>query len=58
MVGVALGIVGNAYLDRQRDRHEARHKRDQAIAELLTATIDLVASVQAVRAAQWPCLKA
>ena len=51
LVGVALGIIGNASLERQRDRHTARHERDQAIAELLTATIDLVAAVQAVRAA-------
>ena len=51
LVGVALGIIGNAYLERQRDRRAARHERDQAIAELLTATIDLVAAVQAVRAA-------
>jgi hypothetical protein len=51
LVGVALGIVGNAYLDRQRDRREARRKRDQAIAELLAATVDLVAGVQALRAA-------
>lgn len=51
LVGVALGIVSNAYLDRQRDRRAAIHERDQAIAELLTATVDLIASVQAVRAA-------
>jgi hypothetical protein len=46
-----LGIVSNAYLDRQRDRRAAIHERDQAIAGLLTATVDLIASVQAVRAA-------
>ena len=51
LAGVALGIVGNAYLDRQRDRREARRERDQAIADLLTATVDLVSGVQAVRAA-------
>lgn len=38
LVGVVLGMVGNAYLDRRRDRRAARRERDQAIAELLTAT--------------------
>jgi hypothetical protein len=51
LVGVALGIAGNAYVDQRRDRREVTRQRDQAIAELLTATIDLVTGVQAVRAA-------
>jgi len=51
LVGVVLGTVGNAYLDRRRDRRTACSERDQAIAELLTATVDLVTGVQAVRAA-------
>lgn len=51
LLGVVLGIVGNAYLDQRKDRRAARREQDQAIAELLTATVDLVTGVQAVRAA-------
>jgi hypothetical protein len=51
LVGVALGIAGNGYLDRLRDRRAAKRERDKAIAELLTATVDLITGVQAVRAA-------
>lgn len=51
LLGVALGIAGNSYVDRQRERRTARRGQDQAIAELLTATVDLITSVQAVRAA-------
>ncbi|SRR6266567_223117 len=49
--GVALGIFGNGWLDRLRDRRAARQSRDQAIAEILTAAVDLISSVQAIRAA-------
>ena len=51
LVGVALGIAGNGYLDRRRDRRLALRERDAAIAELLTATVDLMSGVQAVRVA-------
>jgi hypothetical protein len=51
LVGVALGTAGNAYLDRLRDRRTAKRERDQAIAELLAATVDLTTGIQAVRAA-------
>jgi hypothetical protein len=51
LVGVALGIVGNGYLERLRDRRRAKRTRDQAIADLLTATVDLITGAQAVRAA-------
>jgi hypothetical protein len=51
LVGVALGIVGNGYLDRLRDRRTAKRERDQAIAELLTATVNLTTGAQAVRVA-------
>lgn len=51
LAGVALGIAGNGYLDRQRECRAAKQQRDQAIAELLTATVDLVSSVQAIRSA-------
>ena len=50
LFGVALGTVGNAYIDRLRERRAAKHERDQAIAELLTATVDLLTGVQTVRA--------
>lgn len=49
--GVALGIFGQGWLDRRRDRRAARQQRDQAIAEILTATVDLISSTQAIRAA-------
>jgi hypothetical protein len=51
LVGVVLGTSGNAYLDRRRERRTACRERYQAIAELLTATVDLITGVQAVRAA-------
>jgi hypothetical protein len=51
LTGVALGILGQAWLDRIRNRRAGRDQRDQAIAELLTATIDLVSSIQTIRAA-------
>jgi hypothetical protein len=51
LVGVVLGTAGNAYLDRRRDRRAAYRERDQAIAELLAATVDLISGAQAVRAA-------
>lgn len=51
LVGVALGIVGNGYLERLRDRRRVKRHRDQAIADLLTATVDLITGAQAVRAA-------
>jgi hypothetical protein len=51
LAGVTLGIAGSAYLDRLREWREARRGRDQAIAELLTATVDLIVGIQAVRAA-------
>jgi hypothetical protein len=47
--GVALGIFGNGWLDRLRDRRAVQRERDQAIAELLAATADLVNSIQAAR---------
>lgn len=50
LIGVAVGIGGNGYLDRLRERRAARRERDQAIAELLTATVDLLSGVQTVRA--------
>jgi hypothetical protein len=51
LVGVALGIVGTAYLDRSRDRGAAKKAREQAITEVQTATVDLLTGVQAVRGA-------
>lgn len=51
LAGVALGIAGNGYLDRRKERRAARDQRDQAIAELLTATVDVITGIQALRAA-------
>jgi len=51
LAGVALGIAGQGWLDTRRDRRAAVRERDQAIAELLTATVDIVQGVQAVRGA-------
>lgn len=51
LAGVVLGAIGNVYLDRRRGRRAACRERDQAIAELLTASVDLISGVQAVRAA-------
>jgi hypothetical protein len=51
LAGVVIGIMGNAYLERSRERRAAKRERDHAIAELLTATVDLITGVQAVRGA-------
>jgi hypothetical protein len=53
LVGVALAMAGNAYLDRQRERRAAKGQRDRALAELLTATVDLISGVQMIRAAYY-----
>jgi hypothetical protein len=49
--GVVIGQFGTNVIERLRERRAARNARDQAIAELLTAVVDLVTSVQTVRAA-------
>ena len=51
LAGVLLTFAGNARLERLREGRSARQGQDQAIAELLTATVDLITGVQAVRAA-------
>ncbi len=51
LAGVALGIGGQAWLDRRREGREARRIRDAAIGELLTATADLLSAVDSIRAA-------
>ncbi len=51
LAGVALGLAGNWFLQWRKDRSDEKRQRDSAIAELLTATVDLVAGVQAIRAA-------
>lgn len=47
--GVALGIGGNAWLDRIRDHRAVRQQRDRAMAELLAATDDLMSNVHTAR---------
>ena len=49
LIGVVLGIGGNRYLDRHKEKR-AEDQQDQAIAELLTATVDLVSGIHALRA--------
>lgn len=51
LAGVALGTGGTAWLDRLRERRAARDQRDRAIAELLTAAVDLISGAQVIRAA-------
>ncbi len=51
LAGVALNTAGTGYLDRRRDRRAAEQARDQAIADLLTATVDLMTGVQTIHAA-------
>lgn len=51
LAGVALATAGNGWLDRRRDIRAARRQRDQAIAEMLTATADLMSGIQTIRAA-------
>lgn len=51
LVGVVLGAFGTAYRDRVLRRRAARREQRQAVAELLTATVDLITGAQAVRSA-------
>jgi hypothetical protein len=57
LVGATLGavvltFVGSYYLQRWQARKDDRARRDQAIAEALTAAADLVIGIQAFRSAQ------
>jgi|HubBroStandDraft_1064217.scaffolds.fasta_scaffold06971_8 hypothetical protein len=59
LVGVLIGMVWAWLLQRQKDLSDERQRRDAAIAELLTATVDLITGIQIVRAAYegqsgWP----
>ena len=60
LIGVALGGLGTAYQDRIRERRAARREQRKAIAELLTATVDLLTGAQTVHSAyelrRWPDL--
>lgn len=49
--GVVITLAGNTYRDRLKERRAGRQARDQAIAELLAAVVELVTGVQAIRAA-------
>jgi len=54
--GFTIGAVvvtfgGSAFLDSLKTRRAARQARDQAIAELLAASLDLVLAVQTIRVA-------
>jgi hypothetical protein len=51
LAGVALGIAGQGWLYQRKERRQALQERDAAIAELLTATVDVVQGVQTIRAA-------
>lgn len=51
LVGVALGIGGQGWLDSRRERRAALDARDQAIAEMLAATVDVMQGVQEIRGA-------
>lgn len=51
LFGVALGVAGTWFLQWRKDLRDEKQRRDAAIAELLTATVDLVSGVQAIRAA-------
>lgn len=51
LLGVALGLAGNWFLQWRKDLSDEKQRRDAAIAELLTATVDLVSGVQTIRAA-------
>lgn len=48
--GIAA-IGGSLLIDRRRDRRNARRRDDAAVAELLTATVDLLSGVQVIQAA-------
>ena len=51
LAGVALGIGGQGWLDSRKERRAGLDARDQAIAELLTATVDIIQGAQALRGA-------
>jgi hypothetical protein len=50
LAGVALGIAGNAWLDRLKERRAARRELGQAMIEMLAATDDLMSGIRVVRA--------
>jgi len=51
VVGGVLTIAGNERLEHRREKRERKRGRDAAVGELLTATVDLVSGVQAIRVA-------
>lgn len=55
ITAVIVTFGGNALLDMVRARRAARDSRGAAIAEVLTASIDLVLAVNAIRAAHQHC---
>ena len=48
LAGGILGVASNERLERRRERREAKRRRDAAVAELLTATVDLLTGAQAI----------
>jgi hypothetical protein len=44
----------NAGLERRRERREGKPRRDAAVAELLTATVDLLSGAQVIQALMGP----
>jgi hypothetical protein len=50
LAGVAMTLVYTAWRDRRKDQADEGRVRDQAVAELLTATADLMSGIQALRA--------
>jgi len=51
LAGVALGMAGTWLLQWRKDVSDSRQQRDAAIAELLTAIVDLVSAVASIRVA-------
>ena len=51
ITAVVVTFGGNRYLDKARDRRADKQSRDSAIADLLTASAELVLAVNAARAA-------
>lgn len=52
VLAAGIAAIGASMLiERRRNRGEARRRRDAAVAELLTATVDLITGIQVIRAA-------
>jgi hypothetical protein len=51
LLAVIITFIGTSYQQRQQERRSAKDTQDRAISELLSAALDLLSGVRAIRAA-------